>query len=331
MARMTTSRDVARLARVSQSTVSRVLSGKGNVRQETSERVMTAAQRLGYYVNETARSMKTKKSKSIGVVLPSLLNPFFSETAHSVYTYTKEHDRTMLIELTMDNPRAHQAVVKDLIGRRVEGLLLGAVSTGDTFMEEYCQHPVVPSVMYNRRLSKDIGNWVVSDNKLGSIMATTYLLTQGHRDILYVSGDMAYSTAVDRLMGYKFAMDNAGKKPRVVCGNYDYVQTFEVVGNVLDAEHFRQPTAIFAGNDLMALAVIGALTNRNLGPKSDIAVIGFDNISWPARRDINLTTISQRQDLMLKTALEGLFDLINGRTHTVRTVIKPELIIRGTA
>ena len=325
-----TSRDVAKLARVSQSTVSRVLSGTGKVSEATRQRVVEAAESLGYYANEAARRMRTKRSDSIGVVLPSLNNPFYAETAHTLYDRAKQVGRIPLIALTLNNPAANQTIMKDLIGRRVEGLLLASISAHDAYMQAYCADPVVPYVMYNRRLVQGLGNWVVVDNKLGAIEATNYLLGQGHRKILFVSGDVTYSTAFHRLAGYREAMDRANLEPVVVYGNFDYARTYEVMQYVLDAPG-RRPTAVFAANDLMALSVLDALSHRGIRPKTDIAVVGFDDISWSSLHGINLTTMSQRQDIMIQTALDGLVGLIEGSLSTVRHLIKPTLIVRGTA
>lgn len=332
MKRLATSRDVAKLAGVSQATVSRALSGGGNVSPETTERVLRAAESLGYVVNETARSVRTKRSGSIGVVLPSLVNPFYAETAHAIYDGARQAGRRTLIELTLNNAQQNRDVVMDLVKRRVDGLLLASVAAQDAFMKEYLKNPVVPSVMYNRKLTEDIGNWVVLDNKYGASQAVKYLLLQGHQRILFISGDILYSTGIDRLAGYLAAIEEAGHEPFVVYGNYDYIQSYEAVGHVLDEGRGHElPTAILAANDVMAVAAIDALTDRGLKPKSDVAVIGFDDISMASHRGIRLTTVSQNQEIMVRIALEGLFRLIEGTVQVVRRVIPPELIIRNTA
>ncbi|NMP23841.1 LacI family DNA-binding transcriptional regulator [Sulfobacillus harzensis] len=325
-----TSRDVAKLACVSQSTVSRVVSGKGNVSEETRRRVLEAAESLGYYVNEAARRMRTRRSRSIGIVLPSLYNPFYAESAHALYARAKQAGRIPLIQLTLNDPRSNQTIVKDLLGHRVEGLLMASTSSHDAYMRAYCADPVVPYVMYNRRLADGAGNWVVVDNKLGAVEVTNYLLARGHRDILFISGDTTYSTALDRLAGYREAMAEANLAPSIVHGNFDYGQTYQVMQRVLDNPE-KRPSAIFAANDQMAFAVLDSLTHYGIHPKTDIAVVGFDDISWSSLRGIDLTTMSQRQDLMIQTALDGLLGLIDGSVSTVRQIIKPELVIRGTA
>lgn len=331
--RIATSRDVAKLAKVSQATVSRVLSGSTQVTPKTRQRVLAAAETLGYYVNETARSMRTQRSKSIGIILPSLINPFYAETAHTIYKHAKQSGWSTLIELTLNNPALNRGVVNDLIARRVEGLLLASVSAQNPYVETYFRDPVVPCVMYNRRLSQDIGNWVVLDNRKGARQATEYLLSQGHRDILFLSGDLAYSTAIERLEGYQDTMHQRNLRPRVIYGNFEYAQGYALVRETLDtlARERKLPTAIFAANDLMAFAAIDAMTDKEIRAKADIAVIGFDDISMSSRRGINLTTVSQRRDVMAKATLDALFQLIDQPHLVVRQLIEPQLIIRDTA
>lgn len=331
--RIATSRDVAKLAQVSQTTVSRVLSGHTHVSPATRQRVMQAAESLGYYVNETARSMRTQKSKSIGLVIPSLMNPFYAEIAHTIYKYAKQIGRSTLIELTLNNPALNRSAVNDLITRRVEGLLLASVSSQNPYIESYCREPVVPCVMYNRRLSQDIGNWVVLDNRQGARQATEYLIDQGHQKILFLAGDLAYSTAIDRLNGYRDTMRENDLEPSVIYGQFEYAQAYQIVTETLNQSTTtsRYPTAIFAANDLMAFAAIDAMTDKHIQPKSDIAVIGFDNISMASHRGINLTTVSQRQEVMARAAVDGLFRLIDQPDLVVRQLIEPLLIIRDTA
>lgn len=331
MKKIATSRDVAKLAGVSQSTVSRVLSGKRNVSLDARKRVTEAAESLGYYVNQAARLMRTNHTGSIGIVVPSLNNPFYAETAHLVYAHARQRGRVPLLQVTLNDPTATQGIVRDLIGRRIEGLLMASVGAYDPFMRAYCEKPVVPYVMYNRRLSGAEGNWVVMNNFHGANQATEYLISLGHHHILHIAGDMTYSTAIDRLNGYHAAMQIANLTPDVVNGNYDYDTAYEMMSRILDRGSQRRPTAVFCANDVMGVAVVDVLWAHQIHPGKDIAVIGYDNTSLSSFRSINLTTVSQQQDVMIPRALEGLWALIEGRTTIVQSLIEPKLIIRGTA
>jgi LacI family transcriptional regulator len=218
--------------------------------------------------------------------------------------------------------------------QRVDGLLLGSVHLRDPAVEGLVRDGF-PCVMFNRRLASGRGSWVVLDNARGAEDATRHFLALGHRRIGFVAGPPDFSTAVERLEGYRRALVRAGLEPddRLVRqGQFRPELAYQAAGELLRGP--RRPTAILAGNDVTALAVLDAAADLGLQVPDDLAVCGFDDTSLSRRREVALTTVAQQKDEMGRLAVGYLVEAIEDpqRLHRrpIRHVLPPTLVIRGS-
>ena len=185
--------------------------------------------------------------------------------------------------------------------------------------------------MYNRKLHDDSGSFVVIDNAYGAEIAVGYLVNLGHRHIAYISGQMTFSTSIDRYSGYRqgLAQNNIEfDESLVYFGDYNYNKSYVVTAEIL--KNHPEVTAIFAGNDLMAIGAINSIIDRGGKVPEGISVVGFDDIELSGYRGINLTTISQEKTDMANCAFDILLKRIEDMQFCSRIWLKPQLLARGT-
>ena len=326
-----TAKDVANRAGVSQSTVSRVLSRTGYVDVKTALKVRQAAQELGYIVNGAARSVRTQRTGDIGIVVPSISNPFYAETIEVFIQVARKAGKRVLIQVTDDDPARHEDVIDDLLSKRVEGLIIASAPMVDKYLANLIKKNCpVPCIFYNRKLDNDDGNWIVPNNRTGSLSAVKYLVRGGHKHIIYISGPILYSTTKERLDGYLNAVAQFNLEPLVYESDLGYDGSYGLVSRAFQADR-KCATAIITSNDLMAIGAMDALWDMNLSVGQDVAVIGFDDIKMGSFRGIRLTTVAQNKNEMASKAISSLLNLVNGKETVVREVVPQELIVRSTA
>lgn len=299
-----TSRDVARLAGVSQSTVSRAFADDGRVAPETQRRVTEIAARLGYAPNAAARSLVTSRSQTIGVVVDDLRNPFFPELIDDLHT-----------ELV--HAAFHTVLVDDREGRglgrgaawapgELDGLVFVSART-------WSRSPGVaaadglPVMLLNRESDEGGVDSVVSDNLMGGALAAEHLLGLGHTRIALISGPADTSTARDREEGFRRALERRGASlaPHLRReGSYSHQTGHQCAGELLDGP--EPPTAIFCGNDVIAFGALDAALARDVTVPSHLSIIGYDDVAQAGWRTMNLTTIRQPLSLMARMAARML-------------------------
>ncbi len=326
-----TARDVARAAGVSQATVSRVLNRRSGVSEATRQRVLHAVSRLGYLPNEAARTLVARKSRTLGLIIADITNPFYAETAKVVAATAQDLGYSVILCNTDNDPRLEQEYLQVLLSRQVDGILFGSVRTGDESVRKLIDSGF-PVVMYNRYLGPDVGNYVVIDNVKAAYEATRYLISLGHRDIAFLGGPEAFSTASERKRGFLNALQDEGipLRPQWVCaGMYRSAMAYQVALRLLTGT--PRPTAILAANDLMALGVLDAAVSSRVPVPGHLSVMGFDDVEMASHQLIRLSTVSQDRKQMAEIAVRALLDLVEGKAMPpLRTVLPPTLIIRAT-
>lgn len=327
----TTARDVARAAGVSQATVSRVLNRRPGVSQETRERVLRAVSRLGYLPNEAARTLVARKSRTLGLIIADITNPFYAETAKVVAATAQDMGYSVILCNTDNDPRLEEEYLQVLMSRQVDGILFGSVRMGDESVRRLIDSGF-PVVMYNRYLGPDVGNYVVIDNVKAAYEATRYLISLGHREIAFLAGPEAFSTAYERKQGFLHALRDEGLtlRPQWVCaGMYRSALAYQVALRLLTGT--PRPTAILAANDLMAFGVLDAAVSTHVSVPAQLSVMGFDDVEMASHQLVRLSTVSQDRRQMAEIAVRALLDLVEGKaTPPLRTVLPPTLIIRAT-
>ena len=325
-----TLKDVAKAAGVSYATVSRALSGSSQIGSETRERVLKLCDEMGYTTNFVARSMVTKRTNLIGLVVPSVDNQFMSELAYHAEVSARSHGYNIMLCDSGPDLRQEKTVVKLLLGRQVDGILIVPQSSRSyESLKPYLDQ--TPTVFLSENLRDQPQSYVAVDNSRGTYLGTQYLYELGHRDILYF-GQRQSTTHQLRAEGYLKACQELGLAPRYF--NSEYTRSSIQGGYQLAKELFQEPldyTAIFASTDSNALGVLTAADELGIDIPGRLSLIGFDNISATALSRIDLTTIDQPKKAMAVQAVDMLRDKIeHGTQGYVHQILLPTLIRRGT-
>lgn len=326
--------DVARRARVSRATVSRVLNRYPHIRSEVRSRVERAMAALAYRPDAVARSLARRETHTLGLVVTDVANPFYGETAASIVKTARAHGYTVILCDT-DNIQDLQAeYIEMLRQRRVDGIILGSVFLCDPAVERLIDSGT-PCMLYNRRLRSGRGSYVVLDNFRTGRDLTQHLLALGHRRIGFIGTLAGLSSAADRLRGYRAALRAADIPVRpefVRMGGVKPELASEAARALLLLPN--RPTAIVASSDLVALSVIEVAGELGLSVPGALAVVGVDNIPMAAHHAIQLTTVDQRLAEMGRLAVEGILEVIRDperyRQHPIQRVLEPTLIVRRT-
>lgn len=330
---MTTIKDIARRANVSDATVSRVINNSPNVKPQTREKVQRVIEELNYYPNSLARGMKSKKTYSIGLLLADITNPFYAETAKTIIERASRHGYSIILCTTNNEITEQQKYIDVLLQRKVDGFIFASVHWKDSSLSAVMRAGM-PYVLYNRKTSinKDL-NYVVLDNELGAYLAVEHLYKLGHRRIALIRGPHTFSTGKERYNGYLKALMDFGlphDEKIIVQGKYSEKESYDSAMKLLNSKN--PPTAIFASNDLMALRAYDAALSCGLSVPRDIALVGFDDIEMASHRAIGLTTVSQNRNMMAEIAFETLKNIIENGSfqQPVQVVLKPLLTVRDT-
>jgi DNA-binding LacI/PurR family transcriptional regulator len=326
--------DVARRARVSRATVSRVLNAYPHVRPQVRSAVQRAMRALGYRPDQVARSLARRETQTLGLVVADITNPFYAETARAIVETARDKGYNVILCNTDNLPRLQEEYVEVLRQRRVDGIIFGSVFLRDPVVEGLVEAGY-PCVMYNRRLRSGRGNYIVLDNVRASRELTRHLLTLGHRRVGFIAGLPDISTAADRLRGYREALRAAGLPvdPGLIRPGAFKAETAQGAAHEL-LKLRRRPTAVVAGNDLMALGVIQAAEEMGLRVPGDLAVVGFDDIEIASHRHIQLTTMAQQKTEMGRMAATRMLEIIRDpqrfTLQPVQQILAPTLVIRRT-
>ena len=326
--------DVARRAGVSRATVSRVLNEYPHVRPQVRTDVQRAIRALRYRPDQVARSLARRETKTLGLVVADITNPFYAETARAIVETARGHGYHVILCNTDNLHRLQEEYVEVLRQRRVDGIIFGSVFLDDPVVEGLVEAGY-PCVMYNRRLRSGRGNYIVLDNASASHDLTRHLLDLGHRHIGFITGLRDLSTASERLRGYRAALRAAGlpADPRLMRpGAFKAEMAQRAAQELLKLP--RRPTAIMAGNDLMALGVMQAAGDLSLRVPEDLAVVGFDDIEIAAHRQIQLTTMAQQKAEMGRMAVVWMLEIIRDprryRREPLQQILTPTLVVRRT-
>jgi DNA-binding LacI/PurR family transcriptional regulator len=322
-----TSADVAKLAGVSQSAVSRVFTPGASASLKTTQKVRKAAESLGYRPNVLARAMITGRSRIIGLVVAYLENQFYPLALERLSRALQEKGYHILIFMAENASDKVAEVLDELIDYQVDGIITASV--GMTFdLTTRCYAAGIPVVMFNRGQDDARLSEVTSDNIAGGQKATEFLIASGHHRIAHIMGWQGSSTGRDRATGFRQAMDAAGKKPfAMIDGEYSRERAAAAVRELCAGK--EHPDAIFVGNDHMAFAVMDELRfGLGLRIPEDVSIVGYDDVpmaSWPA---YSMTTIRQPVNRMVSATVDSILGQIEGDHAPRKIQINGPLMIR---
>ncbi len=326
-----TSTQVAKLAGVSQSAVSRVFTPGASVSKKTADKVRAAAAELGYRPNVLARSLITGKSRIIGLVVAYLENQFYPEAIEKLSNELQQHGYHVLVFMASNDSEATQDVIDELLDYQVDGIITASVGMSNDLTAR-CEAAGIPIVLFNRQQDDDRLSGVSSDNFAGGRKLAEFLIKAGHKKIAHVAGWEGASTQRDREAGFIAGLAEAGQTLFARAeGNFHFEQAQRAARTLFDCED--RPDAVFVANDHMAFAVMDVLRfELGLRIPQDVSVVGYDDVtlaSWPS---YDLTTVRQPANRMVTETVTTLLSRIEDPTSPVRRVaIDGPLIIRGSA
>jgi LacI family transcriptional regulator len=335
MEKKPTVKDIAELAGVSATAVSMALKNNPRISEKTRERILAIAKKLHYRPNYAARSLIGGQSHTIGLVITSIINPFYPELAKGIEDKAMESGYNIILCSTNYDPRLQDYFIDILRSKGVDGIIFSSVGVSDPHVKRLVDEGF-PFVLVNRRVLdpslEDRIDYVVLDNFAGGYMAAEHILNLGHRRIAVVAGSFSASTARERIEGTKKALADRGLEldnELIAECDFSKEKAYEATGRLLSLT--SPPTAILAQNDFMALGVRDAVLERGLGIPSDVALVGFDDIEAASIRGVEITTINQKKYEMGALAVEILTAKIENRDNGAsvkHVVLKPEIIIR---
>lgn len=327
----TTIVDIARKLKVSAMTVSRALTGSSEVSEQTRQRVLQCAEQLGYRPNRWARSLVTQRSSILGVVVPDIAHSYFAEITRGIEEVADKAGYKLLLCHSSLDPRKELVEIDTLVGARVEGLLVASEqpqSSPDIFLKLREQR--VPFVLIDRFFpGHDLPSVRVDDVAVGRL-ATDYLVQLGHRRIAHIQGPRL-SPASLRHRGYLESLRGHGitiNKEWVVHGTFDIESGRQAALNLFRAA--APPTAVFAGNDPMAIGAIYACRELGLAVPGEVSIVGAGNIEGAHHPNPFLTTIDWPRAELGRTAVTLLLAALANREHPQSRVeiFTPQLLCR---
>jgi LacI family transcriptional regulator len=327
--------DVAAEAGVHPSTVSRVLTGNGStaIRAETQERVLAAADRLGYRPSELARSLRLQRTCALGMLVPDITNPFFSSIIKGAEDAARERDYNLILCNTEDDPEREESYLRVLREREVDGLLIASSRMADDTIAAL-RDQQFPFVLLNR-VAGDAGDLaVLVDNHAAAFEVVTHLKDLGHRRIGHIAGPHKTTTGVERRNGYVAAIAAHGlaDEPGLVVEAEAFTARagYDALSVMLAGP--GRPTAVFAANDLIAIGMLQLLRTMGVRVPQDISIVGFDDIPLAGLLDPALTTVCVPQPEMGMAGARLLIDRLEGRPiDDFRVTLPTELIVRASS
>jgi LacI family transcriptional regulator len=322
-----TLRDVAREAGVSPITVSRVVNRERLVSPNTAAKVKEAILRLGYEPNEMARSLRERRSRTIGLMIADISNPFYAECAKAVEEVAREKGYSVVLCASAESAEIEREYVGLLARGRVDGLLLVPASSGRGYLKEE-RYAGLPMVALDRPIEDVATDTVLVKNREGTREAVRHLVGHGHHSVAFVGGHEHLYTVRKRLEGYREAVREANLQEILCFGAVDVASSARMVANLLHAP--SRPSAIFAWNNLAALGALRAIEERGMDVPEEVALVGFDDSDWAALLHPRLTLVRQPAYELGRQAAELLFERLQSTDMLApRTVVLPtELVVR---
>jgi DNA-binding LacI/PurR family transcriptional regulator len=326
----TTLAELAEQLNLSTATISRALNDQPGVGAETRQRVLSAAAELGFVPHSGARTLVTTRTGNIGFVLYAKLivsDPFYSRIVQGVERECARRGYHLFLSALEPEQTAQPHAFSLVQSRRVDGLILAGPDIPARFVLEL--HATgLPIVLVDNALSETAVDTILGDDSSGAYAATRHLVEHGYRTIAGVSGPRGWVSSRERIAGYRRALEEAGLMPQVVAmDETTHESGRDAMQQILDGG--SAPRAIFAVNDAMALGVIHAVEAAGLRVPEDVAVVGFDDLTWTALHRPALTTVHIYKEQMGRLAAARLLDLIaEPSSQPVRALVNTRLVIR---
>ncbi len=325
---------IAKMAGVSVTTVSRALNDKTDISLETKRKILDIVNELGYTPDHLARSLRTRKTGAIGVIVSDITNPFFGSVIRGIEDALQKEEYSIFLCNSDENYEREERAIKTLLRKKVDGIIITPVEVEVADIFEL-QQSGMPLVLAARRIRKVNTSCVVANDVLGGFLAAEHLISEGHEKILYLAGPSYLTTAQERLEGHEKALRTYNipvNKSLIKFTNSKMVDGYCIVKDLLES-HPKTFTAIASFNDYLSFGALKAIYEKGLEVPKDMAVIGYDDVEFCSLSVVPLSSIRIPQyDLGYKAA-EVLTKNIHGSTRTTEVkevLLDPKLIVRSS-
>lgn len=328
---MVTIKQVSELAGVSSATVSRVINNTDTVKEKTRQQVLDAMEKLGYRHNVIAASLASNKTHTVGYVVPELHGSFFGTMMAGSEKVLRQANKHMFVVTGHSDEALEKKEIEALLSRRCDALILHVEAVSDEYLIDLASQDV-PIVVVNRYIEA-IGEKCISlDNVLGGYLATKHLIDLGHTHIAYAAGALFKADGINRLIGHKKALKEAGylfHEDAVSEGNFQAFSGEKCIDELLARN--VSFSAIACANDEMASGAINSLRKHGKRVPEDISVIGFDNVDFASYLTPKLTTVNYPVREIGAMAARWILNQAYGdKKMTMEHILSPKLIVRGT-
>lgn len=323
-----TIKDVAVAAGVSLKTVSRVINDEGHVREQTREKVLAAIKAIGYQPNAIARSLRVRKTYTIGVIIADVTNSFFSMIVRGIEDVAAKKNYSVIIANSDESLEKERAYVRVFAEKQVEGMIIVPASGSQKYLEGMVGH--IPLIFVDRCPGEIKGPVVKVENEKGSYELTSHLLRHGYEEIAFIGCQPNLTTAIERFAGFKKALNEYGLKikPHLVkTGNKTMQDAYRAIGEMFKQP--RRPQAILATNNFMLIGALRALNHMGMEVPRDVALVGFDDFEMADVCRPYLTVVTQPAYAMGREAASALFKRMNNPEIEDEEIVLPvELVTR---
>lgn len=334
MARASRMTDVAEMAGVSTMTVSRVLNAHSSVSDEARRKVLAAIERLRYQPNELARSLRERRSRQIGILVPYVSDPFFATCADEISTVAKQHSYSVVLATSNEDPAVEFYEASRMVRRNIEGLVVIPARNGKA-RSLLLGHPFerLPVIALDRPIKGGRFDRLLVENERGARIGTDHLISLGHKRIAFLGLSLELYTMRMREHGYRSAMQSSRLSPRVLELSTCQESTRLILLKLFSGK--ARPTALLCANNLLTRHVLHAMQTMNLHPPDPVALVGFDDFDTAELMRPGITTVRQPEEVLGRTAAEMLFERLTAEAHGIqlppREVIMPvDLVVRGS-
>ncbi len=323
--------DIAKLTNVSKSTISRVINRSGPVASQTRERVMKAIDALNYQPNEIARSLSLKRTKTIGIIVQDIRNPYYAESCWYAERMFKRFEYKTIICNADNNPEDEATILDNMRFRNVDGILCVGIQEDASRIVGFLTKTDIPLVLVDREIKNFDIKQVVIDNEYGGHLVADYLFSLGHRDIAFVTSKFTEAER-HRLAGFQEAFINRNlylSPDFIITQSEEQWHKGECPALVELFKTDAPPTAIFASNDFKAFHVLNILKKNNISVPEEVSLVGYDDVDAASYVSPALTTVHQPMDQLIDNGAQLLLKLINSEeAEDMETILRPWLVER---
>lgn len=321
-------KDIARMAHVSHPTVSRALRNSPLVNPRTAERIRKIASQAGYQASAVARGLVMRRTRTIGLVVTTIADPFISGVVRGVEQTARDLGYNIMLADSNADPVREQKIVQSFAEQRLDGIIVTSSRVGALYLP-MLEALRVPIMLVNNQYPGAFVHAVMIKNVEGARAAVDHLIELKHRRIAYLGDQFGYQSDAERMSGYRAALETARipfQSELVVHGDSRTEAAVGAMNRLLDLD--QPPTAVCCYNDMTALGAMHAIHARGLRVPEDVSLTGFDDLFFAPYTQPPLTTVQQPIHRMGQLAMENLVKLISGEESVAHIKVDPELVVR---